>query len=79
MEFGQSYHFNRLWDTRIDVFSEDRSEWVATMIVDEALRRVGMGARDGAIRVFNMRVEELGFWTVVVDELAVSTTGARRR
>lgn len=72
MEFGQSYHFNRLWDTRIDVFSEDRSEWVATMIVDEALRRVGMGARDGAIRVFNMRLEELGFWTVVVDELAVS-------
>lgn len=72
MAFGESYHLNRLWDTRIDVFSEDRSEWVASMIVDEAIRRVGMAARDGAIRMFNMRAEELGFWTVVIEELAIS-------
>jgi hypothetical protein len=78
-EYGESYHFNRLWDTRIDVFSEDRSEWVASTIVDEALRRVGMAARDGAIRVFNMRPEELGFWTVVVEELSVTKATSLRK
>lgn len=76
--FGESYHFNRLWDTRIDVFSEGRSERVASLTVDEAIRRVGMAARDGAIRVFNMRREELGFWTVVVDEMAVATRAPLR-